>query len=297
MNFDDIYVGEEYIGSGLLGIYGKGGFYLKSKINGADKTIMQYVGLSGQDKLWVNSNDFEFRYGKCITLTQTSDGRFKKDVQPLSSSLLQLSKLRGVSYLQDFSEHPRYGKDKKMIVDGYEIAFEPLTDDSSRHTGFIAQELQEVFPDLVKTDEDSCLSVNYIGLIPVIVEALKEQQAIITAQSGKITELQTEVNALREGKTPPQAKGIEAQNAFLYQNAPNPFNAATTIRYFLGEETSNAAIYIFDMQGKLIETRPVTGAGEGAIEISASGLQPGMYLYSLLVNNQEVDTKRMVITE
>jgi hypothetical protein len=46
--------------------------------------------------------------------------------------------------------------------------------------GFIAQELKEVFPELVYQETDSSeYSINYIGLIPILVEALKEQQILI----------------------------------------------------------------------------------------------------------------------
>ncbi|KAL7718883.1 Peptidase S74 domain-containing protein [Entamoeba marina] len=56
--------------------------------------------------------------------------------------------------------------------------FKYLTDSSSTPSryGFIAQEVQEIFPDLVIEDSDGCLSVDVLGLIPVIVESLKEIQ-------------------------------------------------------------------------------------------------------------------------
>jgi len=45
--------------------------------------------------------------------------------------------------------------------------------------GFIGKELQTVFPELVKQDKNGYLSVDYISIIPVLVEAVKEQQAQI----------------------------------------------------------------------------------------------------------------------
>ena len=45
------------------------------------------------------------------------------------------------------------------------------------HIGFIAQEVEEVFPELVnRNPENDLRSVDYISLIPVLVEAIKEQQ-------------------------------------------------------------------------------------------------------------------------
>jgi len=40
----------------------------------------------------------------------------------------------------------------------------------------LAQEVKKVFPELVKENEKGELSVNYIGLIPVLIESIKEQQ-------------------------------------------------------------------------------------------------------------------------
>ena len=55
--------------------------------------------------------------------------------------------------------------------------------------GFIAQELETVFPELVHYNEESGLkSVDYIGVIPVLVEAVKEQQAIIDSLKEKVKE-------------------------------------------------------------------------------------------------------------
>lgn len=51
---------------------------------------------------------------------------------------------------------------------------------AGRQLGFIAQEVAEVLPELVQTNiHDGSLGVNYIAVIPLLVEALKEQQAQI----------------------------------------------------------------------------------------------------------------------
>ena len=43
----------------------------------------------------------------------------------------------------------------------------------------MAQDIQKVFPELVSTDDRDMLAVNYQGLVPVLINALKEQQADI----------------------------------------------------------------------------------------------------------------------
>ena len=51
-----------------------------------------------------------------------------------------------------------------------------MNDDKKRY-GFIAQELQEVIPDAVKTDENGLLSIDPLALLPFLVESLKELKA------------------------------------------------------------------------------------------------------------------------
>ena len=82
----------------------------------------------------------------------------------------------------------------------------------------------------------------------------------------------------------------------LYQNSPNPFKETTTIRFSLAPDAKDAAICIFDMQGKMLQKRSVS-VNETSLNLNGYELGAGMYLYTLIVNGQEVDTKRMIITQ
>ena len=83
----------------------------------------------------------------------------------------------------------------------------------------------------------------------------------------------------------------------LYQNSPNPFNASTTIEYYLKENTLNAMINIYDMNGTQLQTIPLDGTGYGNITINGGEYNSGMYLYALIADGQVVDTKQMVLTD
>ena len=82
----------------------------------------------------------------------------------------------------------------------------------------------------------------------------------------------------------------------LYQNTPNPFSKTTTIKYSVSDKANTAQILIFDMQGGLIKTYSNITNGKSELKIFAGELQPGMYLYTLVVDNKEIDTKRMILT-
>ena len=83
----------------------------------------------------------------------------------------------------------------------------------------------------------------------------------------------------------------------MFQNTPNPFTAETVIEFEISEQMQTAFMLIFDMQGTLKKTIPLSQKGKGQITINGKELTPGMYLYSLIVNEQEVDTKRMILME
>ena len=92
-------------------------------------------------------------------------------------------KLRGVSY---------YWKNKEELG-----ADSPKHDfDSDKHIGVIAQELEEVFPELVNNDKEGFKTVEYTALAPILIEAIKEQQTIIDNQQKQIDELKKMVEEL-----------------------------------------------------------------------------------------------------
>ena len=69
---------------------------------------------------------------------------------------------------------------------------------SANQIGFSAQDVQKVMPQIVKEDLEGTLTVNYVAVIPVLVEAMKEQQAIIDAQKATIDALQKDIEAIKK---------------------------------------------------------------------------------------------------
>ncbi len=86
-------------------------------------------------------------------------------------------------------------------------------------------------------------------------------------------------------------------NAKLYQNNPNPFKKQTFIRYEVPKISVNSYILVFDLQGTLIKNIPIHKYGKGKVIISGNELKAGMYVYSLIVNKQIIDTKRMILLD
>ena len=89
-----------------------------------------------------------------------SDYRFKKNIQPLTSSLDKVIALQGVSYDWKITEFP----DEDF--------------DNVKQNGFIAQDVEKLFPNLVYTRPDGFKTVDYEMLVPSLTEAIKELKAI-----------------------------------------------------------------------------------------------------------------------
>ena len=110
-------------------------------------------GLAGSNP----SNAFIVNYDGSATLsgdlTINSDARLKSNIISLGSTLAKLLMIDGKSYTMK-------------------------TNEAESKIGLLAQDVQKAFPELVKTtnDSDKTLSVNYQGLIPVLINAIKEQQ-------------------------------------------------------------------------------------------------------------------------
>ena len=66
-------------------------------------------------------------------------------------------------------------------------------------SGFIAQEVQKIFPELV-ADVDGKLGVNYLGFTTIAIQAIKEQQEIIQTLTSKLKNLEKKVDLLIAAK-------------------------------------------------------------------------------------------------
>lgn len=101
----------------------------------------------------------------------TSDVRFKKNIEPIADSLTKVLKLDGVSYEWKTEEYADKGFEK------------------GRHYGVIAQEIEKVLPDVVNTRPDGSKNVAYTEIIPVLIEAIKEQQKQIEQLKDELRDL------------------------------------------------------------------------------------------------------------
>ena len=142
---------------------------------------------AGSNKLYISNSDTaspliggDFN-AQTVTINGTlimaasaslSDERVKKNIEPLKASLNKVINLQGISYEWKSEEYPGSGFGK------------------SRQIGFIAQDVEALLPELVFTNSNGYKSLAYDKLVPVLVEAIKEQDAIMKEKDARIEKLE-----------------------------------------------------------------------------------------------------------
>jgi len=277
-------------------------------------TVSYAVNLNGTDKFWVSGDGNIWAKGSYWT----SDSSMKKNITKMqkSTSLSILKKLNGFNY--DFKNDSNILASKTLKSKTYK----------GQHFGLIAQDVETILPELIGTNRDGSKAINYIELIPFIIESIKEQQSsfdslktIIADQANtiskynkqlntmddEISSLQQTINSCCKSSGSKTKSNIENDNsdilttqtttAVLYQNSPNPFKQSTTIKLELPQTIVNALVCIYDLTGRQLKCFTVTERGNTSVQINASQLTAGMYHYALIADGNLIDTKTMVLTE
>lgn len=233
---------------------------------------------------------FTFHYNvNAPSFLSSSDARLKKNVEASGDLYLGLKDVNSITYN---IVAPSYS-DSIGAVGKVSKANEGLLDERVRF-GFIAQEIQKIYPNLVVADEDGMLSIDYTGFIPLLVDAYNSLSDKVKEQEETIAEL---VKIAGPVFKPASADGLSIQKAVFRQNRPNPFNTVTSIECTVPDETVTAFICIYDLQGQQVHRIDLKERGDIVSTIDASSLRPGMYIYTLVADGTEIDSKRMIITD
>jgi len=285
--------------------------------------------------LWVLSNSYfngnayipqgllkakEIQY--TMSCSKASDKRFKKNIKNLPTEVV--SKLKQIE-----SKTYQYKSQDELLtlyqsVNGDTAQVKYFNTNRDQY-GFLAQDFEKVFPELVYTDSVGLKSIDYISLIPILLQAIQEQQTHIeyllanaeiktnngnhngqdngngnnknngNNGNGKAKNSNSNAQIALKATKPAELQETETVNA-LFQNTPNPFSQETQIEYTLANDAQNAMICIYNMNGEQLRCFPLNIESSGVITIEGNDLKAGMYLYSLLVDDQLIDTKRMVLT-
>ena len=297
-NTYNVLVGElGYTDCDKLWLHGKDGTYLTANSASAD-TVMYYDP-------YVKGNYVGFKKDVHTSgVFVQSDERFKENVEPITDVLSSLDNLEAVSYTlkNDLAK----SREAVACIDAItekaqrdKEAYDKFcaeNENGSERFGFLAQNVKEVFPELVHTDNTGYMYVDYIGLIPILVQSINELKAKVEELTAEKSDEETPLMGATHQALQSE---IEASlgAAKLYQNAPNPWSSETVIRYSLPQSVARADIYIYDMQGAQLKCIPAKGRGESQVTLTARDLKAGMYLYALVADGALVDSKQMILTK
>jgi hypothetical protein len=169
----DVEAGADFgVGDGVFGTAVNGVGVHGNSVNGVGvfgTSTSSYAGYFDSD-IYVTGS---VHYG---VLSQNSDARLKQGVANLGYGLPEVMQLRPVTYT--WKEKPEQGV----------------------QLGLVGQEVERVVPELVTTakDEQQTKGINYIGLVPVTIKAIQEQQAQIEGQQKTIEQQQIQIDQLKQ---------------------------------------------------------------------------------------------------
>ncbi len=224
-----------------------------------------------------------------------SDISLKKNITSLNNVLPKVQSLRGVRYQYKSGDD----EENDNSTEGFRL-------------GFIAQEVETIFPEVIKDMPDGTKAMSYTDLIAVLVEAIKEQQVMIenmqqqcvterSLMQENINNLQQELSLLQKEKdnTKDNIENTEKESLQMriFQNIPNPFSETTSIHAYIPINQQNAQLCIYDVSGALKKCITVTDRGNVNIQIISGELPAGIYIYLLQGDGQVSEAKQMIITQ
>ena len=201
-----------------------------------------------------------------------SDIKFKKEISTISNSLDIITELSGKTYYWKKDEY------KNRDFTG------------EKQFGFIAQEVESVLPEIVHSNKNGEKGIDYIALIPHLVESIKEQQNQITILQNKISDLNQKQENLGLDEL------TESKRTSFSTNYPNPFTSTTKVNYYITKEIKDAKIVIYNSNGTTIKTYKLNERGiKSQLSIEKGGLKTGVYFYTLIADNVVIGTKKMIV--
>jgi len=211
--------------------------------------------------------------------TFTSDKQFKQDIKEEESVIERIRSLKPVSY--NFVSENKFGFSFPAAI---------------QH-GFIAQDVEKVFPELVKNHDEEGVgtykSVNYTGVIAILTKGIQELSLEVEDLKKQLAEARTYV-VTKDNFSKSEIEKISENGFYLGQNTPNPFSNSTEISYTFPKGSKNVMLMVFNLNGETLKEFRLTEE-KGSVTLDATQFRPGLYLYSLINDNSEIITKKMLV--
>ena len=160
--------------------------------------------------------------------------------------------------------------------DGKEVETEePIqTKLSAVSYGLAADQLQAVYPELVYEDADGNYSINYVEMVPLLVQSIRELKA-------EVTELKQQLGISDPAKPVLKTKGKTED--------------ADNVTLALPDNGQEATLDVYDLSGKLLRTSTMNATSVADLSSYTHGLPTGTYAYSLTVNGKKQKARKVFV--
>lgn len=232
---------------------------------------------TGNQVVFYNTKTSTFNSIQVANVYNYSDARAKENVQSLTTGLNTILQLRPVTYNWKISS----SKDVATTSTTTSVANGPAEDDQQQY-GFLAQEVESVLPDAVKTDEEGHKMINYIAIIPMLVQAVQELQATVETQANMLSMIKNQGDI--------DAVSRLSKNRIV-SCTPNPTSGNVEIKTEIDGEAKMPTLLISTLTGTREATLSVNSA---SVTYNASNLKAGIYIVSLYVDSKLVDSTRLI---
>ena len=210
----------------------------------------------------------------------------KRDIEPDVPGLQFINKLEPVSYEADYN----------LLNNSVIQQSESLED--FRRFGLVSSDVERVIREngynFNITENKQSEIIRYEELVMPLIKSVQELNALVESQKEDINSLKELVSGLPINLKNNPMKGSGSN---IEQNVPNPFDYETEINMYVNHSFHKAEINIYDLKGSFIKSVPISGRGNTSVKLSSFDLDAGIYLYSLIADEQVVETKRMIINK
>ena len=165
-------------------------------------------------------------------------------------------------------------------------------EDGQRYVGMFYDELRATFPQITDDHYGFVIGdINIWGLFSVLVGCIQELKTELDSRTETIVDVM-----MSRGVSPSAVSEVRASiGNTLLSAAPTSVYESAQVRYLLTDNVTNAYIAITDMEGRQITRVPISPS-ETSVSIDSGTLGQGIFLCTLFVNGEKIETKRLVKT-
>ena len=206
----------------------------------------------------------------------------------VSPSILVPSDIDKMTNINDISNERGY----QGVMELAPVEYTFKQDEASPETpsfGLLAEEVQKVFPELVHEDTLGVKQVDYIGLIPLLIQTVQHL-------SSEVSVLQQTVEKVKANNFDYGTEGLD-NNALVDQDACISINGKCEIAYTLSETVKVAMLYIYGISGKLAGSYMLENRGNGTLVVDTSRFGKGSYIYVLIADGHPVASRQMIVKQ